>query len=79
MVSVASSELTHQIVSTEGLASNRIEIKTSNILPANDINNREVAERNTTAVHKMCQMICGCFTCFNRPEESHHEYNYVAD
>ena len=77
MASVASSELTHQIVSTEGLQSNRIEIHGPTVITAGDINNLAIQERNNNVVQKMCHMICGCFTCFNRPEEGHHEYNYV--
>jgi len=30
-----------------------------------------------TVVQKMCQYICCCFTCLQRPDESKTEYNQV--
>jgi hypothetical protein len=40
---------------------------------------QQVCASDSSSVQKMCNFICSCFTCFQRPDEKKHEYNYVPE
>ena len=73
-------DLNYQALTTEDLGSSRKnQINLSEFNRQQIIVEQQVCASDSSSVQKMCNFICSCFTCFQRPDEKKHEYNYVPE